>query len=56
MQLREARLQHTTLLDKLEKKRWKKDEVKASFAKETEERYRNTFRQQQLQLQSQLQV
>ena len=55
-QMREARQQHSALLDKVEKKRWKKDEVKAAFAKETEERLRTAFRQQQLQLQSQLQV
>ena len=55
-QMREARQQQTALVDKLEKKRWKKDEVKAAFAKECEERFRSAFRQQQLQLQSQLQV
>ena len=56
MQRHEAKQQHSALLDKLEKKRFKKDEVKASFVKECEERHRTTFRQQQLQLQSQLQV
>ena len=55
-QRHEAKQQHSALLDKLEKKRFKKDEVKASFVKECEERFRTTFRQQQLQLQSQLQV
>ena len=56
MQRHEARQQHSALVDKLEKKRFKKDEVKASFAKECEERFRTTFRQQQLQLQARLQV
>lgn len=55
-QVREAQQQLGTLAEKLEKKRWKKDELKAAFVREHEERFRTQYRQQQMQLQSQVQV
>ena len=56
MQRHEAKQQYSALMDKLEKKRFKKDELKAAFVKECEERFRTVSRQQQLPLQAQLQV
>ena len=44
------------MAEKLEKKRWKKDELKAAFVRDHEERFRMHYRQQQLELQSKVQV
>ena len=54
--MREAQQQLVVMADKLEKKRWKKDELKATFVREHEERFRVQYKQQQLELQSRVQV
>ena len=56
VQVREGQQQLVTMAEKLEKKRWKKDELKAAFVRDHEERFRMQYRQQQLELQSRVQV
>lgn len=55
-QVREGQQQLVAMAEKLEKKRWKKDELKAAFVRDHEERFRMHYRQQQMELQSRVQV
>ena len=56
MQVREGHNQLALMAEKLEKKRFKREELKAAFIRDNEERLRTQFRQQQLELQSRVQV
>lgn len=56
VQVRDAQQQLAVMAEKLEKKRFKKSELKAEFIRDNEEKLRVHYSQQQLELQKRVQV